>query len=203
MVTREDVGRGVQTLASPRCESTMVGLVRCDVPLSVIPRSRPCLPLLQPHRGPAAFCASQVFSSPFSCSALLRRRRSRHLRSNCPLSTSVRRSIRPEPGPGPSPTRAQDHRGRQRTSRPQAVPTFRLRAIRHPPAANSTASSAPPRPSLPPRISPDRRPRPFRRSSRKRPVFSSPRCTAASMARERQSTCADSAPLPVRTPSCS
>src|ERR1700688_4658898 len=34
VVTREGVGRGVQTLASPGCAGTGVSLVRCDVPLT-------------------------------------------------------------------------------------------------------------------------------------------------------------------------
>src|SRR5579864_4653686 len=139
VVTREDVGRGVQTLASPGCEGTMVGLVRCDVPLSVIPRSRPCLPPLQPHRGAAVFCSPPALWCPFSHSAFLPRRHSRPRPINCPRSTSTHPSIRPEPEPNQSPTRARDRHGRYRTRLRHQLPAFRQRITCHR-IASSTAS---------------------------------------------------------------
>src|SRR3954452_21502729 len=62
VVTREDVGRGVQTLASPALPGATAGLGSRRRPTDLIPRSKPCLPPPQPPSGIARSFLPPLFS---------------------------------------------------------------------------------------------------------------------------------------------
>ena len=181
VVTREDVGRGVQALASPELLSAQWwDLVRCDVPLTSY-RGLNHVFHHHPPPGVAIVLLASSFLVPLLSWAFPARTRSKpHRPNNCRRS----RSARPPTRTGPAPNQPM-MKGRARAaSRPiRRRPTIRIprrgpaptslrkaadRAEAERPSGNSPASSARPRPSSPRRRLRTRRRKRCKRSSPRR-----------------------------------